>query len=711
MKQQTKNFTTNIASELQLSETQVQQTLTLLKDGGTIPFIARYRKEMTGELDEVQIAAIQKRADEMIALEERRNNILISIEKQGKLTPELKADINAALTLAKLEDLYLPYKVKKLTRATKAKNKGLEPFAKIIFTQTDIDLPAEAKKYLNKSTDKEKAVKTVADALQGARDIIAEWINEDQEARSEIREIFANTATINSQVKKSKKTEAIKYQDYFDFSEELNKIPSHRLLAVRRGEKEGFFNVNILPDQAQIAKALIKLFIKSSNESSAQVELAMADAYDRLLSNSIETEFANLSKKQADTDAINVFAINLKQLLLEAPLGQKSIIALDPGFRTGCKIAVLDQQGNFIVNTVIHPESSKAQAILVINKLAEKFKTEAFAIGDGTASRETEAFIKELGLKLPIYMVNEDGASVYSASENARNEFPDLDITVRGAISIGRRLMDPLAELVKIDPKAIGVGQYQHDVDQKLLKVELDQTVISCVNLIGVNLNTASKHILTYISGLNSQLAQNIIDYRNEKGLFTKRQQLLKVKKLGKKTFEQCAGFLRIQGAKNPLDNSSVHPESYQIVEQIAKDQQKTIKDLIGNEILLKQIQLKKYITETIGLPTLEDIVTELQKPAHDPRGVVATFAFNSEIKEITDLTVDMTLPGIVTNITNFGAFVDLGLHTDGLIHISNMADHFISHPSEVLVLHQKVEVKVLEIDLERKRIGLKLMK
>lgn len=699
-----------IASLLNINNSQVTDVLELMSGGATIPFIARYRKEVTGGLDEVQLVSIAKKAQELKELEERREFIIKAVEKLGKMTPELSQKLVLASDITTLEDLYLPYKQKKLSRATQAKKKGLEPLALLLLEQNDFDVITEASKYINKTGVKETDVPDSESALQGARDIIAEILNERGELRDMARSVYDSSAKITSLVKKSKLAEAAKFQDYFDFSEPLTKCPSHRLLAMRRGEAEGFLKVTITADASQLKNKLSKLVIMGNNEASKQVALALEDAITRLLEPSLEAEFAKQSKLNADIEAIDVFAMNLRQLLLESPLGGKRILALDPGFRTGCKTVALDEQGNLLINTVIYPDRSVSESARMVRGLIEKLNLQVIAIGDGTASRETTAFINSLGLSLPLFVVSEAGASIYSASDVAREEFPDLDLTVRGAISIGRRLLDPLAELVKLDPKSIGVGQYQHDVDQKLLKESLDTTVISSVNLVGVNLNTASKHELTYISGLGPTLAQNIVDYRKENGVFTSRNQLKKVKKLGAKAFEQCAGFLRVHNAKQPLDNSSVHPESYKLVEQMASDLGSDVKTLIGNEQLLRKINLHSYIDDKIGLPTLEDIIKELQKPGVDPRGQAEVFEFAKEVKELTDLELDMELPGIVTNVTNFGAFVDVGVHCDGLIHISNLADYYVGHPSEVVSLREKVKVRVIEIDLERRRIGLKLL-
>lgn len=689
---------------------QVASVLELLKDGSTVPFIARYRKEVTGGLDEVQVVAIENNAKQLKELDTRREYILTAIEKQGKLTEELKQKIILAKDITLLEDIYLPFKQKKLSRAVQAKNRGLEPLAMLLFSQEAADVDAEAEKYINISSKKEESVPNIEAALQGARDFIAEIINEDSGVRKIARLVYENGAKIHSEVKKSKKKEAEKFQDYFDYVEYLADCPSHRLLAMRRGEHEGFLRVSIKPDVQALTHEVSRLIIKNSYETTEQVKIALIDSVERLLMPSLETEFAKASKLKADIEAIEVFSMNLKQLLLEAPLGGKRVLAIDPGFRTGCKTVCLDEQGNLLFNTVIYPDRSAADAAKIVNALIDKFAMQVIAIGDGTASRETDAFIKSLQISIPVFMVSEAGASIYSASEVAREEFPELDLTVRGAISIGRRLLDPLAELVKLDPKSIGVGQYQHDVDQKLLKSSLDTTVISCVNSVGVNLNTASKHILTYISGLGPALATNIVEYRAQNGLFTSRKQLTKVKKLGNKAYEQCAGFLRVANKKQPLDNSAVHPESYKVVEQMAKDLDMAVSELIGNESAVNKIELYKYITDKIGMPTLEDIIQELKKPGVDPRGQAEVFEFSQEVKDIKDLELGMELPGIVTNVTNFGAFVDLGVHCDGLIHISNMANHYVANPAEILSLREKVLVKVLDVEIDRKRIALKLM-
>lgn len=697
-----------IARELSISERQVESTVELLDGGATVPFISRYRKEVTGELDEVQIAAIRDRIEQLRELDKRKDAVLKSITEQGKLTPELEKQVNDAKTMAELEDIYLPYKPKRRTRATIAKEKGLEPLANLIFEQSKLDIYKEAESYISA----EKQVANIEEALAGARDIIAEKINEDKDARTKIRKLFMDTALISSKVLSGKETEAIKYKDYFDWKEAINKIPSHRLLALRRGEKEGFLMLDIQPEAEVAIEILEKQFVLNRTESAEQVKLATQDAYKRLMSPSIETDIRMTTKDTADEDAIKVFTENLKQLLLASPLGQKNVLSIDPGFRSGCKVVVLDKQGKLLHNDVVYPEMGSGKKVLAeqtILALCAKHNIEAIAIGNGTAGRETEDFIRKLGLpaEIMIVMVNESGASVYSASDVAREEFPDYDLTVRGAVSIGRRLMDPLAELVKIDPKAIGVGQYQHDVEQNKLKTSLDDVVISCVNAVGVEVNTASKQLLTYVSGLGPQLAENIIKHRNENGPFKKREELKKVARMGDKAFEQCAGFLRIRDAINPLDSSSVHPESYQIVEKMAKDQNCSIEELIKNDAVRKAIDLKKYVSETVGLPTLQDIVKELAKPGRDPREKFETFSFTDGVNKIEDLRVGMKLPGIVTNVTNFGAFVDIGVHQDGLVHVSQLSDTFISDPKTIVKVQQKVMVTVTEVDAARKRIAL----
>lgn len=701
-----------IAKILNIAEKQVSATLKLLAEGATVPFIARYRKEMTGSLDEVQIQQIQEQNDKFCELQKRKETILSTIEEQGKLTDELRKKIEDCWESSALEDLYLPYKPKKRTRAEVARQKGLEPLAKRLMMQIDTDNPdIIANRYVK------DGVADTDEALKGAQDIIAEWVAESEGARNRLRNTFRRTATISSKVVKGKESEAEKYSDYFSFSEPLRRCSSHRLLAMRRGEAEGMLRVDISPeDDDDSLERIEQLFVKGRSATANLVSDAVADGYKRLLKPSIQTEFSSSSKESADEEAIRVFAENLRQLLLAAPLGQKRVLALDPGFRTGCKVVCLDAQGELKHHDVIFPHaphSKTAEAAATIENLVKKFDIEAISIGNGTASRETEQFVRGLKFAKPVqvFTVSEDGASVYSASAVAREEFPKEDVTVRGAVSIGRRLIDPLAELVKIDPKAIGVGQYQHDVDQTKLKKSLDNTVVSCVNQVGVNVNTASKHLLTYISGLGPQLAQNIVNYRTENGPFTSRAQLKKVPRLGDKAFEQCAGFLRIPEAKNPLDNSAVHPESYAIVQQMAKDLNATVPELISNKELRQKVDLKKYVTATVGLPTLQDIIAELEKPGRDPREQLTEFRFDEGVHTVDDLREGMVLPGIVTNITNFGAFVDIGVHQDGLVHISQMADHYISNPTDVVSLHQHVEVKVIEIDHKRNRIALSLRK
>ncbi|WP_138476227.1 Tex family protein [Dyadobacter bucti] len=698
-----------IAQQTQITEKQVKNTIQLFEEGATLPFISRYRKEATGGLDEVQIGAIKEAWQKQQEVEKRREAILKSIEDQGKLTPELKKQINGVYSLVELEDIYLPYKQKRKTRASIAIERGLEPLAQLIFGGRETDPAARAKAFL---TDQ---VPAVDDALQGARDIIAEWINENQDARSRIRNLFQRGGVVTAKVKKKKEEEGVKYRDYFEFSEPLSRIPSHRLLAIRRGEEEGVLSVDISPDEDQSLEALDRLFVRGSSASKDQLELAVSDSYKRLLKPSIETEFANISKEKADVAAIQVFTENLRQLLLASPLGQKNVLAIDPGYRTGCKVVVLDSQGNLLSDQVIYPFDKAAEAGQTVSALIQKWKVEAVAVGNGTAGRETEDFVRKLlvGLgkteEVGLYMVSEQGASIYSASDVAREEFPDKDVTVRGSVSIGRRLMDPLAELVKIDPKSIGVGQYQHDVDQTALKNALDVVVESCVNSVGVNLNTASKHLLRYVSGLGPALAQNIVDFRAKNGNFKSRQQLLKVPRLGAKAFEQAAGFLRIENGVNPLDNSAVHPERYDLVEKMAKDVGTTVKDLVQKGELRKQVKPERYISDSVGLPTLMDILSELEKPSRDPRAAVKKFEFDSSVRKPEDLKVGMVLPGIVTNITAFGAFVDVGVKQDGLVHVSQMADKFIRDPNEVVKLQQIVSVKVTEVDLARKRIALSM--
>ncbi|HOG04723.1 MAG TPA: Tex family protein [Paludibacter sp.] len=702
-------FVSLLSESLQLSNMQIRNTVQLLQEGATIPFISRYRKERTGELDETQVSEIKTQYEKLLEIEKRKETILKSIEEQEKLTPELKARIDSCWNATELEDIYLPYKPKRRTRAEIARENGLEPLAKMIMKQQAGDVLQFAKPFVKDKIESEEA------ALQGASDIIAEWVSENEKARNSIRRIFQHEAFISSKVIKGKEEEAQNYRDYFDMSEKLSRSSSHRVLAMRRGEAEGFLRVNISPDDDKCIEKLTDFFVKANNPSGELVCKAVQDSYKRLLKPSIENEFAAESKLKADIEAIRVFAENSKQLLLAPPLGEKRVLGIDPGFRTGCKVVCLDAQGNLLHNETIYPHppvNEYAKASRTIQKLVEAYEIQAIAVGNGTAGRETERFVQNIRYdrKVQIFVVSENGASIYSTSKIAREEFPDYDVTVRGAVSIGRRLMDPLAELVKIDPKSIGVGQYQHDVDQTLLKNALDQTVENAVNKVGVNLNTASKHLLTYISGLGPQLAQNIVDFRAENGAFKNRKELLEVPKLGNKTFEQCAGFLRIPDGDNPLDNSAVHPESYAIVEQMAKNLNTEIDKLIHNKELIQQIDLQAYITDEIGLPTLTDIVTELEKPGRDPRKQVQVLEFDANIRQIEDLQSGMELPGIITNITNFGAFVDIGIKENGLIHISKMADRFISNPAEVVSLHQHVKVKVLEVDLQRRRIGLQLL-
>lgn len=702
-------FSQMIAAELKLPAHRIANTLKLLQGGATIPFISRYRKEATGGLDEVQIGDIQTRYEKLCELSKRKETVLSTIEEQGKLTPELKARISACWNATELEDIYLPFKPKRKTRAEAARAKGLEPLALLLMMQKENNLAAKVRNFVKGE------VKDEEDALKGARDILAEQISEDERSRNLMRNQFQRQALIQSKVVKGKEAEeaSAKYRDYFDFCEPLKKCSSHRLLALRRGESEGVLKVSIFPeDEDMCNERLQRLFVRANNECAHQVKEALTDAYKRLLKPAIETEFAALSKEKADEEAIRVFAENLRQLLLAPPLGQKRVMGIDPGFRTGCKVVCLDAQGTLLHNEAIYPHPPKseyAQAARKIVKLVEQYKIEAIAIGNGTASRETEQFVtsQRYDREVQVFVVSEDGASIYSASKTAREEFPDYDVTVRGAVSIGRRLMDPLAELVKIDAKSIGVGQYQHDVDQTKLKASLDQTVESCVNLVGVNVNTASKHLLTYVSGLGPTLAQNIVDYRTENGPFESRRQLLKVPRMGAKAYEQCAGFLRIPQAKNPLDNSAVHPESYPIVEQMAKDLNCTVADLIKDKELRSKIDLKKYVTDTVGLPTLTDILQELDKPGRDPHQKIQVFEFDKNVRTLDDLQEGMELPGIVTNITNFGCFVDIGIKENGLVHVSQLADRFVSNPADVVRIHQHVRVKVMSIDHERKRIQL----
>lgn len=702
-------FSQMIATALKLPVHRVENTLKLLQGGATIPFISRYRKEATGDLDEVQIGDIHTRYEKLCELAKRKETVLSTIEEQGKLTDTLRERISNCWDATELEDIYLPFKPKRKTRAEAARQKGLEPLAMLLLMQRENNLSARVRQFVKGD------VKDEEDALKGARDIIAEQVNEDERARNLIRNQFSRQAMITSKVVKGKEKEeaALKYRDYFDFCEPLKKCTSHRLLAIRRGEAEGILKVSITPDdESACTERLERQYVHGNGECSAQVTEAVNDAYKRLLKPAIETEFSALSKEKADEEAIRVFAENLRQLLLAPPLGQKRTMGIDPGYRTGCKVVCLDAQGTLLHNEAIYPHPPKSETALAgrkLVKLVEQYKIEAIAIGNGTASRETERFVtsQRYDREVQVFVVSEDGASIYSASKIARDEFPEYDVTVRGAVSIGRRLMAPLAELVKIDAKSIGVGQYQHDVDQSKLKASLDQTVESCVNLVGVNVNTASKHLLTYVSGLGPTLAQNIVDYRTENGAFHSRKELLKVPRMGAKAFEQCAGFLRIPQADNPLDNSAVHPESYAIVEKMAKDLKCSVADLIKNKELRSQIDIKNYVTDTVGLPTLTDILQELDKPGRDPRQKIQVFEFDKNVQTIDDLREGMELPGIINNITNFGCFVDIGVKENGLVHISQLADKFVSDPTTVVSMHQHVRVRVLSIDHERKRIQL----
>jgi len=702
-------FSQMIATALKLPVHRVENTLKLLQGGATIPFISRYRKEATGGLDEVQIGDIHTRYEKLCELAKRKETVLSTIEEQGKLTDTLRERISNCWDATELEDIYLPFKPKRKARAEAARQKGLEPLAMLLLMQRENNLSARVRQFVKGD------VKDEEDALKGARDIIAEQVNEDERARNLIRNQFSRQAMITSKVVKGKEKEeaALKYRDYFDFSEPLKKCTSHRLLAIRRGEAEGILKVSITPDDESVCtERLERQYVHGNGECSAQVAEAVNDAYKRLLKPAIETEFSALSKEKADEEAIRVFAENLRQLLLAPPLGQKRTMGIDPGYRTGCKVVCLDAQGTLLHNEAIYPHPPKSETALAgrkLVKLVEQYKIEAIAIGNGTASRETERFVtsQRYDREVQVFVVSEDGASIYSASKIARDEFPEYDVTVRGAVSIGRRLMAPLAELVKIDAKSIGVGQYQHDVDQSKLKASLDQTVESCVNLVGVNVNTASKHLLTYVSGLGPTLAQNIVDYRTENGAFHSRKELLKVPRMGAKAFEQCAGFLRIPQADNPLDNSAVHPESYAIVEKMAKDLKCSVADLIKNKELRSQIDIKNYVTDTVGLPTLTDILQELDKPGRDPRQKIQVFEFDKNVQTIDDLREGMELPGIINNITNFGCFVDIGIKENGLVHISQLADKFVSDPTTVVSMHQHVRVRVLSIDHERKRIQL----
>jgi protein Tex len=697
-----------IAERLSLGLVQVRNTIALIEEGATVPFISRYRKELTGSMDELQVAGVRDAYEQLKELQKRQEYILKTIDEQGKLTEDLRQRIEGTLDPKVLEDIYLPYKPKRKTRATVARDRGLEPLAKIIMKQQELLLEKRAGSFLNDE------VPTVEDALQGARDIIAEWVSENERARNIVRRHFSRDAVIYSKLVKGKEEEGSKYSDYFDFHEPLRKCPSHRILAMRRGEKEGFLKISVEPAEERATNDLVRLFVTGNYDVSKQVEIAVHDAYKRLLAPSIENEFKAESKEKADTEAIRVFAENLRQLLLASPLGGKRVLALDPGYRTGCKLVCLDAQGNLLHNATIYPhppQSDRVGATRKVSALVEQYKIEAIAIGNGTASRETERFIKLVRLPegVQVFMVNEAGASIYSASKVARDEFPDYDVTVRGAVSIGRRLMDPLAELVKIEPKSIGVGQYQHDVDQGSLKKSLDDVVESCVNMVGVDLNTASQHLLTYVSGLGPTLAQNVVNYRAENGPFSSRKAIMSVPRMGDKAFEQCAGFLRISDAVNPLDNSAVHPESYHVVERMARDLNCSLKELVANDSLISTIDIQKYVTENTGVPTLKDIINELKKPGRDPRSDIEVFEFSKDVMSVSDLKPGMELPGIVTNITNFGAFVDVGVKQDGLVHISQMADRFIKDPNEAVKLNQKVKVRVLEVDERRSRISLSM--
>jgi len=709
-------YAPKIAQELNLKLNQVENTAKLLMEDATIPFISRYRKELTGSLDEVEVTAIRDRLNQLEELDKRREAILKSLEERDLLTDELKVKIDAAETMTELEDIYLPFKPKKRTRATIAKEKGLEPLALMIFEQGSFDLSAEAQKYI----DTEKSVNTEEEALAGARDIIAEMVSEDKISREKMRELFTKKAVLYSKVAKGKDDEGIKYKDYYDWKELATDSPSHRILAMFRGENEDFLRLEVIPEEAEAIEILERNFIKADNEASVQMKIAVTDSYKRLLSSSMESEFRAVLKAKADTEAIKVFADNLYQLLMAAPLGEKAVLALDPGFRTGCKVVCLNRQGKLLHNDTIYPHTGEAKTIEAGKKVLELLKafgSEVIAIGNGTAGRETEDFVKRVIASsdddkiknLQVIMVNESGASVYSASDVAREEFPDYDVTVRGSVSIGRRLVDPLAELVKIDPKAIGVGQYQHDVNQTQLKQKLDDVVESCVNKVGVEVNTASKQLLTYVSGVGPKMAASIVEYRNNNGPFSCRDELRNIPRLKGKTFEQAAGFLRIRNGANPLDSSAVHPESYHVVEKMAEDLGCTIKDLMINPKNQEKIDINKYVTDTIGLPTLEDIRAELKKPGRDPREKFEVFEFMKGVNKIEDLAIGMRLPGIVTNVTNFGAFVDIGVHQDGLVHISEIADGYIKSPADVLKVHQKVTVKVLEVDAARKRISLSM--
>lgn len=701
-----------IASEFDLKERQVRAVVELLDEGATVPFIARYRKEVTGSLDEVAITTVQERLAHLRDLDKRQASILRSLRERGQLTTDLRQKILAAETLSALEDVYLPYRPKRRTRATMARERGLEPLARTIFDQDGTDPVEEAAVFI----DPDKEVPSVEEALAGARDIMAEWINEDADARARMRDLFGTEGVLRSKAATGKKDEGAKYRDYFDWSEPLSKAPSHRILAMMRGDAEGFLKIHILPQEEQALAILGSIFVHGTGPASRQVEAAVQDGYKRLLASSMERECLSAAKAEADRKAIAVFAENLRQLLLEPSLGQKNVLAVDPGFRTGCKVVALDRQGKLVQSDTIYPHephNRTAESAKKILELCERFEIEVIAVGNGTAGRETVSFLNGLELpgKIPVVMVDESGASVYSASSSARDEFPDQDITVRGSVSIGRRLMDPLAELVKIDPGSLGVGQYQHDVDQAALKSKLEDVVRSCVNLVGVDVNTASKELLTYVSGLGPRLAEFIVRYRDDHGSFGRREDLRKVPRLGPKAFQQAAGFLRIRDGSNPLDASAVHPESYAIVDAMARDLGSSVRDLVDDRGLQKKIDLRKYVTDRVGMPTLEDILSELEKPGHDPRQEFEVFNFAEEVVDMGDLERGMTLPGVVTNVTAFGAFVDVGVHQDGLVHISQLADRFVRDPVEVVKVHQKVMVTVLDVDLDRKRISLSMKK
>lgn len=699
-----------IAKELDIKTAQVRATALLIEEGATVPFIARYRKEATGSLDEVAVSVIRDRLDQLAELDKRRDAVLKSLDERGLLTDEIREKVDGACSMTELEDIYLPFRPKRRTRATIAKEKGLEPLAALIFEQGEVDPEKEAAAFI----DSKKGVESVEDALSGARDIIAEWVSEEQHAREKMRELYIGKGVMKSKVIAGKEEDGIKYRDYYEWEEPVSKAPSHRVLAIRRGEKEGFLTLRITASEEEALGLLEGIFIKGISPTSEQVKNAVHDSYKRLLSHSIEAETRLSVKKRADEEAIKVFTENLRHLLLSPPLGRKNILAIDPGFRTGCKVVCLDRQGKLLANDTIYPHFSEkglSEAAAKIKDLCARFGIEAIAIGNGTAGRETEAFVKRIDLpgNIDIVMVNESGASIYSASEVAREEFPDQDVTVRGSVSIGRRLMDPLAELVKIDAKSIGVGQYQHDLDQTALRKSLDDVVVSCVNGVGVEVNTASKELLTYVSGLGPQLARNIVSFRNENGPFRSRQELRKVPRLGPKAFEQAAGFLRIRDGENPLDGSAVHPESYHIVDGMARDMGCSVFDLMKEEELRKMIDLNRYVTDTVGIPTLSDIIAELSRPGRDPREKFESFRFTDGVEKIEDVKTGMKLPGIVTNITAFGVFVDIGVHQDGLVHISELSDRFVRNPAEVVKVHQKVTVTVLNVDLQRKRISLSM--